>query len=114
MDTSLWATYFSWRTAQDKAYVKRPEALLRMVFEVTEVMCKLVLNVNWARNHSGATCQRAAVLCFGEKECVLLSDSKVRLIAGFFCGRTNHFGLYKCDTLNMELREEDFSPRVQP
>ncbi len=58
MDTSLWATYFSCRTAHDNAYVKRPEALLRIVFDVTEVMCKLVLNVSCARNHSGATCQK--------------------------------------------------------
>ena len=54
--------------------MKRPEALLRIVFEVTEVMCKLVLNVSCARNQRGATCQAAQVILLLEytSDCLMV------------------------------------------
>ena len=36
--------------------MNRLAVLLRMVLDVTEVRCRLVLKVNCARNQSGATC----------------------------------------------------------
>lgn len=58
MKMSLRKARRSRENAQDMAYVNRLEVELRMVLDVTLVMCKLKLKVNCARNHSGATCNQ--------------------------------------------------------